>query len=603
MANQAQDEEALQREAAGRPRSRDLGGLRHLLPFLKPYKRRIAAALAALLLAAAATLVMPVAIRSMIDHGFSKENAAFIDSYFLALIGVTTALGLFTAIRFYIVTWLGERVIADIRKAVFHHVLKLSPQFFEVTRTGEILSRLTADTTLIQTVVGSSLSMAMRNLVMAAGAAIMLAVTSPALAGLALALVPALVLPLVFFGRRVRTLSRTAQDRIAETSADAGEAISAMQTIQAFTHEGRSSSAFAGATERAFAAARARVAARARMTAGVIILVFAGIVSVLWVGARLVLSGDMSAGELSQFVIYAVLAAGSFGSLSEIWGDLQAAAGASGRINEILSAVPAVAAPAVPKALPHPAKGAINFDGVTFTYPSRPGVKALADFSLGVSPGETVALVGPSGAGKTTVFQLLLRFYDPQEGGIAIDGVSLAGLDPRDIRKAISLVPQETVIFSGTVAANIAFGRPEASRAEIERAAQEANAADFIRALPQGFDTMLGERGATLSGGQRQRIAIARALLKDAPILLLDEATSALDAAAEREVQTALERLMAGRTVLIIAHRLATVQRAGRIVVMDGGAVADQGRHKDLAAGSGLYARLAALQFATDPAA
>jgi len=586
-------------EAAARPRSRQVGALRALLPFLKPYRTRVACAVLALFASTVATLVLPLAVRSMIDHGFSRDNAAFVDSYFIALLGVVAFLAAATALRFYFVTWLGERVVADIRAAIYSHILKLSPSFFETVRTGEVLSRLTADTTLIQTVVGSSLSVALRNILMILGGVVMLIFTSAQLTGLALLLVPAIVVPLVVFGRRVRGLSRIAQDRLADATAYAGETLSAVHTVQSFVHEGRDRALFGKAVEDAFAAARARVKGRALMTVSVIFLVFAGIVGVLWVGARLVLANEMTAGELSQFVLYAVLAAGSFGALAEVWGDVQAAAGAAGRLQELLAARPDIVAPANPKALPTPAPGAVTFEDVTFRYPSRPAVSALAGFSMQVKPGETVALVGPSGAGKTTVFQLLLRFYDPQAGRILIDGVNIAEADPQEVRRRIGLVPQETVIFSGPLIENIRYGKPEASDAEVEAAARAAQAHDFIMALPNGYRSQLGERGTTLSGGQRQRIAIARAILKDPPILLLDEATSALDAESERAVQAALEGLMKNRTTLVIAHRLATVQRADRIIVLDAGQATAQGRHRDLIAQGGLYAHLANLQFAS----
>lgn len=592
-------EQDLERAAAARPRSRDLSGLRALAPFLSPYRGRIVIAAFALVMAAIATLVLPLAVRAVIDHGFSRDSANLIDSYFYALIGVAALMAAASAMRFYYVSWIGERVVADIRRKVYGHVLSLSPRFFETMRTGEVLSRLTADTTLIQTVVGSSLSMAMRNMLTLIGGTILLLLTSLHLTGLTLLLVPAIVVPLIVFGRRVRGLSRDAQDRIADSAAYAGETLGAVQTVQAFAHEDRDRSVFGGAVESAFASARRRAGARAAMTAMVIFLIFAGIVAVLWVGARQVLAGEMTPGELSQFVLYAVLTAASVGGISEVWGDVQAASGAAGRIGELLAARPDIAPPADPVALPTPARGAVGFEGVTFRYPSRDDVSALDGFSLDIRPGETVALVGPSGAGKTTVFQLLLRFYDPQAGRVTIDGVDLASADPVAIRRLVGLVPQETVIFSGTVADNIRYGRPEASDAEIETAARAAQAHGFIEALPQGYATLLGERGTTLSGGQRQRIAIARAILKDPPILLLDEATSALDAESERAVQTALETLMKDRTTLIIAHRLATVQRADRIVVLEAGRAIAMGRHRDLVAEGGLYARLANLQFAS----
>ncbi len=592
-------EQELERAASSRPRSRDLSGLRALGPFLRPYRARVVFALIALVGAAVATLVLPLAVRSMIDHGFSAESASLIDNYFFALLGVAALMAVASAVRFYYVTWIGERVVADIRRAVYGHVLSLSPRFFEVTRTGEILSRLTADTTLIQTVVGSSLSMAMRNILTLIGGTILLLLTSLKLTGLALLVVPAILVPLIVFGRRVRGLSRAAQDRIADSSAYAGETLNAIHTVQSFAHESRDRALFGDAVESAFSSAKSRIRARATMTAMVIFLIFGGIVAVLWVGARLVLTGEMTPGELSQFVLYAVLTAASVGAVSEVWGDVQAAAGAAGRIKELLDARPDIAPPAQPVALPSPAQGAVAFQDVTFSYPSRDDVSALDGFSLEIKPGETVALVGPSGAGKTTVFQLLLRFYDPQAGRVTIDGVDLAKADPVEIRRLIGLVPQETVIFSGTIAENIRYGRPEASDAEVEAAARAAQAHDFIEKLPQGYATLLGERGTTLSGGQRQRIAIARAILKDPPILLLDEATSALDAESERAVQTALEALMKNRTTIIIAHRLATVQRADRIVVLDAGKAIAMGRHRELVAQGGLYAHLANLQFAS----
>jgi len=592
-------EQELERAASSRPRSRDLSGLRALGPFLRPYRARVVFALIALVGAAVATLVLPLAVRSMIDHGFSAESASLIDNYFFALLGVAALMAVASAVRFYYVTWIGERVVADIRRAVYGHVLSLSPRFFEVTRTGEILSRLTADTTLIQTVVGSSLSMAMRNILTLIGGTILLLLTSLKLTGLALLVVPAILVPLIVFGRRVRGLSRAAQDRIADSSAYAGETLNAIHTVQSFAHESRDRALFGDAVESAFSSAKSRIRARATMTAMVIFLIFGGIVAVLWVGARLVLTGEMTPGELSQFVLYAVLTAASVGAVSEVWGDVQAAAGAAGRIKELLDARPDIAPPAQPVALPSPAQGAVAFQDVTFSYPSRDDVSALDGFSLEIKPGETVALVGPSGAGKTTVFQLLLRFYDPQAGRVTIDGVDLAKADPVEIRRLIGLVPQETVIFSGTIAENIRYDRPEASDAEVEAAARAAQAHDFIEKLPQGYATLLGERGTTLSGGQRQRIAIARAILKDPPILLLDEATSALDAESERAVQTALEALMKNRTTIIIAHRLATVQRADRIVVLDAGKAIAMGRHRELVAQGGLYAHLANLQFAS----
>jgi ATP-binding cassette subfamily B protein len=548
-------------------------------------------------MAAFAMLILPTAVRSMIDHGFSKENANFIDSYFSALIALAALLATASAVRLYYVTWLGERVVSDLRRAVYGHVLSLSHAWFESMRTGEVLSRLTADTTLIQSVVGSSLSTAMRNAITLIGAFIMMLATSLKLSGLTLLIVPGILITIVIFGRKVRGLTRASQDRLADASAYAAETLAAVHTVQAFTHEDHDRAAFGTAVETSFGTAKRRIWARAGLTASVIFLVSAGIVGVLWVGARLVLAGTLSPGELSQFVLYAVLVAASTGTISEVWSDVQAAAGAMGRLSELLIARPDIPVPTHPAALPAPVTGAIAFNDVCFSYPSRPGVLALSGFSMDVKPGETVALVGPSGAGKTTVFQLLLRFYDPQSGRIAIDGVDLTAADPRAVRSVIGLVPQETVIFSGTVADNIRYSKPEATEAEVMEAARAAQAHDFITALPGGYASVLGERGTTLSGGQRQRIAIARAILKNPPILLLDEATSALDAESERAVQIALEGLMKNRTTLIIAHRLATVQRADRIVVLDGGKAVAMGRHRDLVAQGGLYAHLANLQF------
>jgi ATP-binding cassette subfamily B protein len=584
-------------EATRRPKSRNLRPLRALAPFLRPHRGMIAAAGVALVLAAAATLTMPVAVRGVIDHGFSDEDAERIGRYFMALIAVVCFMGAASAVRFYLVSWIGERVVADVRDKVFSHVLSLSPQFFEATRTGEVLSRLTADTTLIQTVVGSSASFALRSMVMAIGSLIMMVVTSPKLAGLSVIGVPLVLAPIIMFGRHVRRLSRESQDRIADTSALAGETINAVQTAQAFTHEETDRKRFHSATEDAFAAAIRRTRVRAIMTALVISLVGSIVVGVLWAGASDVLEGGMTGGELSQFILYAMLLASSVGALSEVWSEVQRAAGATERLIEILDTEPDISAPAHPKPLPKPAKGAVSFEQVSFHYPSRPDSKALHEVSLKVEPGEAVALVGPSGAGKSTMFQMLLRFYDPQTGRILFDGVNIAETEPQDYRKNISLVAQEPVIFADSVLENIRYGRPEASVAEIEAAASAAAADEFIARLPQGYQTQLGERGVTLSGGQRQRIAIARAILRNAPLLLLDEATSALDAENERLVQRGLANLMAGRTTIVIAHRLATIQRLRRIVVMDQGRIIAEGSHAELVAGGGLYARLAALQF------
>lgn len=585
------------RVAAGRPGTRSLKPLRALAPFLRPYRLSIAIAAIALICSSTASLLIPPAVRGMIDHGFSRAMAAKIDAYFLPLIAIAGALAVFTAIRFYFVTWLGERVIADIRKAVFAHVIGLTPEFFEVTRTGEVLSRLTADTTLIQTVVGSSASVAARNAVMLAGALVLLFVTSWKLTLLIIGIVVLIVLPLILFGRWIRTLSRRSQDRIADTSARASEVLNAVQTVQAFTHENYERTQFSRAVERSFDVAVLRTRARAIMTAFAIAAVAFCIVGVFWIGAHDVVAGRMTPGLLTQFALYALIFVTGMGALSETWGDIQRASGAAERLSELLTMKPAIAAPANPAALPEPARGAIEFRDTVFHYPSRPDTAALNGFSLSIEPGEAVALVGPSGAGKSTVFQLMLRFYAPQQGAILFDGIDVAKLDPAALRRHIALVAQDPVIFSGTIADNIRYGRPDANSAEVRRAAEAAAASEFIQDLPRGYETPVGERGITLSGGQRQRLAIARAILRDAPLLLLDEATSALDAENERLVQTGLNNLMAGRTTIVIAHRLATIQRLKRIVVMDQGHIIAQGSHAELVARGGLYARLAELQF------
>ncbi len=591
--------EQLEHVAAGRAKARSLKPLEALVPFLWPFRGRIAAASVALIVSSAATLVLPAALRGLIDRGFSTAQIQLISQYFLLFLLAAAVLGLATSVRFYFVTWIGERVIADLRKAVFANVVRLSPTFFEVTRTGEVLSRLSADTTLIQTVVGSSASVAARNFVMFVGGLILMFVTSVKLTLLVTGAVVLVMIPLMLFGRWVRTLSRRSQDRIAETSAHASETLNAVQTVQAFTQEDAERQRYAATVENSFLVAILRTRARAAMTAVVIFAAFGSIAAVGWVGAQDVVGHAMTAGQLVQFIIYAAIVAGGVGAMSETYGDLQRAAGASERLSELLTVEPDIVVPAHPLALPMPARGAVAFDDVTFQYPSRPSYKALNNFSMTVAPGEAVALVGPSGAGKSTVFQLLLRFFAPQHGTIAFDGVDLAQLDPKEIRRHIALVSQDCVIFSGTLADNIRYGRPEASESEVRRAAEAAAAAEFIENLPQGYETIVGERGATLSGGQRQRIAIARAILRDAPLLLLDEATSALDAENERLVQIGLENLMAGRTTIVIAHRLATIQRLKRIVVMDRGRVVGEGSHAELVAKGGLYARLADLQFAS----
>jgi len=593
----AEFEASIQREAQGRSRSRNLKILRRLVPFMAPYKGMLALATVFLLVSASASLAIPAAVREMIDHGFSQENAGLIDRYFLLVLVVAVVLGGATAARFYCVTWLGERIVADMRKAIYSHILSQSPAFFEVTRTGEVLSRITTDTTLIQTAVGSSASIALRNLLMMTGGLFMLMVTSPKLTTLVIGTVVFVVIPLIFMGRTVRNLSRQSQDRVADTSAYASETINAIQTVQSFTHEDTDRTRFSTAVEATFSTARKRVLARSVMTALVIVLVFSSIVGVLWIGAQAVIAKEMTGGELSAFILYAVIVASGLGALSEVWGEVQQAAGAVERIFEILGTEPKVKAPASPKTLPAP-RGEVAFEDVVFEYPMRPGVSALKNFTLRIRPGETIALVGPSGAGKTTVFQILQRFFDVQAGRVLVDGVDIRDVEPRDLRARLALVPQETVIFGDNALENIRYGRPTATEEEIRAAARAAQADEFIEKLPQGYHTQLGERGVTLSGGQRQRLAIARAILRDAPILLLDEATSALDAESERLVQIALDSLMKQKTTIVIAHRLATVQRADRIIVMDQGAIVAEGTHGELVNGGGLYARLARLQFA-----
>lgn len=576
---------------------RSLGPLRRLVPYLARYRVLVAGAAVSLLAAAVTTLTLPIAVRRMIDHGFSDADSAFIASYFSMLIVIAAVLALASATRYYFVLTLGERVVSDLRRDVFSHVTCLSPAFFDTVQSGEIVSRLTADTTQIKSTVGATASVALRNIIMGTGALAMMVVTSPKLSGLVIAAIPIIVLPLVAFGRSVRRRSRFAQDTLAEASAYAGEQIGAIRTLQAFTGEKLVTGRFTTAIEAAFAAARASVLARALLTFFAIFIVFASVVAVLWVGSRDVLSGAISAGTLGQFLLYAVFAAGALGALSEVWGELAQAAGASERLGELLDEEPAIVAPAIPLALPEPPGGAIEFRDVSFRYSARPHQPALHELSFSVRPGETVAIVGPSGAGKSTVFSLLMRFYDPQSGAVLVDGVDIARADPHALRARMAIVPQDVVIFAASAADNIAFGRPDASRQEIEAAARDAHAHGFITGLAQGYDTELGERGVTLSGGQRQRVALARAILRDAPILLLDEATSALDAESETLVQQALERLMKGRTTIVVAHRLATVLKADRILVMDDGRIVEEGTHRSLVSRGGVYARLASLQF------
>lgn len=579
-----------------RPGSRRIGSLAGLWPFLAIYRGLLISALLALVVTSGVSLALPLAVRRVVD-GFSSGELQLLNQYFLAAMGLAALLALGTGLRYYMVTRLGERVVADLREALFSRVIGLSPAFYERVMSGEVLSRLTTDTTLIQSIVGSSVSVALRNVLTLLGGFVLLGLTSAKLTGLVLLLVPAVIVPIIVLGRRLRNLSRENQDWIAASSGNAAEALTAAQTVQAFTHERQSIAAFESVTEKSFDVALVRIATRAVLTVLVIALVFFGIVGVLWVGALDVREGAMSIGELVQFVIYAVLVAGAVGSLSEIWGELQRAAGATERLVELLHTVDEVRDPVSPRVLPRPVRGAVEFDAVRFHYPTRPGQSALDGITLRVAPGETVALVGPSGAGKTTIIQMLLRFFDPQDGAVRLDGIDLRELTRQDLRGAMALVPQDPVIFATSARENIRFGRAGASDAEIEAAARSAAAHDFIAALPQGYDTQLGERGVMLSGGQKQRIAIARAILRDAPVLLLDEATSALDAESERAVQQAVETLSQGRTVLVVAHRLATVRKADRIVVLDQGRIVAEGTHAQLVAEGGLYARLARLQF------
>ncbi len=566
------------------------------MPFLRPYAGRAVGAAVSLAVAAGLILLLGQGLRRLVDDGFASGNAATLDSAALAMFAVVAALGISTTARYYLMSWLGERVAADLRRAVFDRVLGLPPSYFETMRTGDVLTRMTADTGLLQGLIGSAVSQWLRSAVIVTGALVMLVVTSAKLAAIVVAVVPVVVVPLVLFGRRERALSRTAQDRIADLGAYAEETINAVGTVQAFTHEPQDRRRFAARVEESVGAALARVQVRGGLIFAVILLGFGAITFSLWVGGREVVAGRMSGGELSAFVFYAVLMASSVTQMSELWGEVQRASGAADRISELLSERPAIAAPTKPAALPRPPAGRVAFEGVGFHYPSRPDRSALDGFSLRVEPGETVALVGPSGAGKTTVFQLLQRFHDPEAGRVLMDGVDLRDADPADIRGRIGVVAQDPVIFGADVWDNIRYGRPDASDAEVQAAARAASAG-FLDDLPHGFGTFLGERGVRLSGGQRQRVAIARAILRDPAVLLLDEATSALDAESEAAVQGALARLSRGRTTLVIAHRLATVRRADRIVVLEEGRVVAEGSHEELLRGGGLYARLAELQF------
>lgn len=586
-----------------RPKGRDLAVLKRVIEFVAPYRGRVVLAAIALVTTAGATLAVGQGLRILVDDGFAGGDPGQLDQALAALIGLAVVMAVGTYSRFYLVSWLGERIVADLRNAIFARVVSLHPGFFEVTRTGEVLSRLTTDTTLLQSIIGSSASMALRNLLALVGGLIMLFITNAKLAGLLMLVVPVIVVPILVIGRRVRKLGRESQDRVADVGAFAEESFSAIRTVQAFTHEQEDRRRFGGEVAAAFSTAIRRIRLRGLLSSVVILLVFSSVGFVLWVGGNDVMAGRMSPGELAAFIFYGVTVAFSVGIISEVYGEVLRAAGATERLIELLEAEPEIRAPADPIALPSPAEGRVSFEGVTFRYPSRPDTSALNDLTLAVSPGETVALVGPSGAGKTTVFQLLLRFYDPASGRVTVDGVDARAAEPTDLRRRIALVSQDPVVFAASAMENIRYGRPDASDAEVIAAARDAAAHDFIAALPEGYDSFLGEKGVRLSGGERQRISIARALLRDPAILLLDEATSALDAENERLVQNALDRLMQGRTTLVIAHRLATVIEADRIFVMEGGRLVAEGPHGVLMQTSPLYRRLAELQFGPSAAA
>ncbi|HXR62580.1 MAG TPA: ABC transporter transmembrane domain-containing protein [Rudaea sp.] len=585
-------------ESSTETRSGRFAALRLLLPYFRPYRTLLAGWLAFLALSSLATLSLPIAVRLMIDHGFARADPSRLNASFIGLFAVAVVMALATAARYFCVSVLGEKVVADLRRRLYAHLLTLDQAFFERTRVGELVSRLGTDTELVQTVVSSSISVALRGVVTAVGGAIMLVVTSPRLAGYAALVIPLVMLPIVLAGRRQRKLARANQDRVADAAAIANETLNAMYAVQAYAREPVETARYDGAIARSLASARRRIAQRAGLTALVIQLIFGAITLVLWSGARSVVAGALDPGVLSQFVLYAVISAGSIGGLTEVWSEISRASGAMERIGELMATQADIRSPAQPVELPRPVRGAIRFDHVEFRYPSRPETAALHDFSLDIAPGESVALVGPSGAGKSTVFHLLLRFYDPQHGTIRIDGADLKTLALPELRGSIALVPQDTVIFGASARDNIRFGKIDADDGSVVAAAKAAEADDFLAAQPEGYDTYLGERGVRLSGGQQQRIAIARAVLKDAPILLLDEATSNLDAHSEAAIQHAFERVMRGRTTLIIAHRLATVQKADRIVVMDGGRIVAQGSHAELMRQGGLYSELARLQFA-----